>query len=248
MMDKKKIIMCCVALVFVVGLIYFLVRDNKTSEGIRYIQSLENLKVSDVEDEFASIRKEEKNKAIEEGKLDVFGLFDDYVFFGDSRVMGFSTYGFLSDARIFAGSGNTIRDVDTWLNQLSNLSPTNVFMSYGVNDMGLNLNDTEYGSYGALYEAQVKKVLEVVPDAHIYINGIIPASIQTTKENPRWDYVDEYNSQLKEICKKNDWTYIDNSELVNANNEASVYQRDGIHYLSTFYATWAQNIMNYVEE
>lgn len=245
---KKKIIFGVLIIGCILVLLFFLLNNNEAEEGVQYLQNQEALKVSDIEDEMKQLRSEDRRKAVESGQVDVFALFDDYVIFGDSRVYGFGTYGFMPTGRVFAGSGDTILNVDDWLSTLKSLSPSNIYLSYGVNDMGLNLDETEAGSYGNLYEQQVNKILEICPDAHIYVNSIIPATPAAVEKSPNWSNVDKYNAQLKEICEKNGWTYVDNTALVEGKPIESVYQGDGIHFLNSFYTPWAQNMIDASEE
>lgn len=239
---KNVFIILSVAIVTIIVFLFF--NSSKNTEGINYIEDLESQDVSKIAEELSTKRKSERKKALEEGKIDVFGLFDDYVFLGDSRVMGFTTYNFLNSSRIMAVSGASIYNVDDFLSQIGEIQPANIYLSYGVNDMGLNLDDTSAGTYGQLYEQQVKKILNICPKAHIYVNSIIPATPKAVQDNsPNWGKVNIYNNQLKEICKNNGWIYIDNDGLADGGN-AAIYQDDGIHFLSSFYSTWAQNIIN----
>lgn len=247
-MHKKKIIFGVLIIGCILVFLFFLLNNNEAEEGVQYLQNQEALKVSDIEDEMKQLRSEDRKKAVESGQVDVFALFDDYVIFGDSRVYGFGTYGFMPSGRVFAGGGDTILNVDDWLSTLKSLSPSNVYLSYGVNDMGLNLDETEAGSYGDLYEQQVNKILEICPDSHIYVNSIIPATPAAVEESPNWSNVDGYNAQLKKICEKNGWTYVDNTALVEGKSTDSIYQSDGIHFLNSFYTPWAQNMIDASEE
>ena len=116
-----------------------------------------------------------------------------------------------------------------------------IFFSYGVNDMGMNI-DAEEGGYDGQYESQIKKIVEVCPDATIIVNSIIPATPAAVQKSPSWGNVDAYNTKIKSMCEKNKWIYVDNSEI-SQNGNANIYQNDGIHFLTTFYSTWAENMI-----
>ena len=78
----------------------------------------------------------------------------------------------------------------------------------------------EGGTYADLYEEKVKEVLKIVPKAHVFINSIIPP----TAENPRWGKANEYNTQLKAMCEKNGWTYIDVTSVTDDGNQNIIRQ------------------------
>ncbi len=221
-------------------------RHNATlAQGRDYIQKQENKKVKELSSTLKDKKNTEMESAIESGQVDVFALFDDAVIFGDSRVMGFSVYHFFPESHVLASSGATIKDISNWISQVQSVNPSLIFFSYGVNDMGLNL-DSE-GGYDALYQSQIEKVIEVCPDATIVVNSIISATPKAIAESPRWDKVDEYNKKIKSMCEKNDWIYVDNSDICQ-NGNADIYQADGVHFLQPFYTTWAENMIMTVRE
>lgn len=169
-------------------------------------------------------------------------MFDDYALYGDSRVYGFGTYGFLPWNSVFAAAGNTILNISDFNEQLKQINPSKLYFSYGVNDMGLDLKK-EGGTYADLYEEKVKEVLKIVPKAHVFINSIIPPTAETLAETPRWGKANEYNTQLKAMCEKNGWTYIDVTG-VTENGNPEFYQPDGIHFVRDIYPVWAQKMID----
>lgn len=221
-------------------------RSDQSLDGQKYIKKLEAENITSVKSKVMKKKVSLRKQAIEDGKLDVYSLFEDYVFLGDSRVMGYKNYNLLDSTRVMADTGANIQFVDQHLDEIKNLQPSCVILSYGVNDMGLDLNSSE-GGYGALYEKEVNKILEVDPDAKIYVCSIIPCTPATLEESPRWANTSKYNAQLKKICKKNNWTYIDCTSLADGGN-AAIYQDDGIHFLSTFYKDWANTITSAIME
>lgn len=241
----KGVFLILIVLVCVFFLRSVLPSDN-TLKGQTYIKKLEAESITTVKKKVMKKRVALRKLAIEDGKLDVYSLFEDYVFLGDSRVMGYKNYNLLDSTRVMADTGANIQFVDQHLDEIKNLQPSTVILSYGVNDMGLDLNSSE-GGYGALYEKEVNKILEVDPDAKIYICSIIPCTPATLESSPRWGNTTKYNAQLKKICKKNKWTYIDCTSLADGGN-ADIYQDDGIHFLSPFYQVWANTITSAILE
>lgn len=232
-------ILAAIAVLLVALLVLFPRTD--VSAGQEYIQKQESKDTTKLNKKLASIRKKEIKKAQEEGTLNPFSLFDDYVIFGDSRVMGFSSYGFMDNSRVLAGTGHTINNIPEWEDKIKSIRPSNLYFSYGVNDMGLNI-DSQEGGYDGVFETNIKKMLKYCPKgAKVYVNSILPATPEAVASSPAWKQVDKYNKKIKKMCDRNGWTYIDNNEITD-NGNADIYQSDGVHLLSTFYPVWAMNM------
>ena len=141
--ERKSYKFIVYLLVFVLGIgtvFYFIFRKPSTTPGIEYIQNLEAKEIDNVAKKVHKKRVDELMNAVETGKIDTFSMFDDFVFYGDSRTLGWQTYGYLPAARIFAGSGHTILNINEWEETLKELKPSTIYFSYGVNDMGLGLS------------------------------------------------------------------------------------------------------------
>lgn len=240
--------MIAVLVVIAVGVVFFFTHRQSrpdTSEGIAYIQN-QNQKSVDEISEHIYQRKEQEiidqtETALQDPDTNVYNLFNDFVMFGDSRVYGYITTGALDPSRVLADGGATIHNIPDYLSVIEQLRPKNIFLSYGVNDMGLEIGSEE-GGYGAQYEAEIQKILEIVPGANIYVNSIIPAQPFRVETSPSWGNVDAYNAEIKKMCKRNKWHYIDNDPLADGGN-ANIYQEDGVHFLFDFYPVWARHML-----
>ncbi|MDE5757936.1 MAG: hypothetical protein K2H85_04915 [Allobaculum sp.] len=178
-----------------------------------------------------------------EGIGSVWTLFKDAVIMGDSRVYGFKSYGFLPENQVLAEAGYTINNITEYLNTIGATQPKVIYLSYGVNDMGLDIGREEGDNgYQTVYERNIQALLERSPNSKIVVNSIIDPTPAAIAAAPRWDKVDDFNRQIKEMCERNGWTYVDNSSLAD-NGNAPIYAPDGIHFLSTFYETWAKNML-----
>lgn len=238
--NYKILIVILVVVIFGTSL-YFLAHP-KDLPGVSYIRKQEKKDPDEISKDLASLKKQERQEGVANGTIDIFGLFDDYVIFGDSRTMGFSMFGFLLDNRIYASSGANIQDIDGWLEALRSLQPHNIYVAYGVNDMGLGLNNLP-GGYGAVAEEHILNIQNICPNSNIYVNSILPATQEAIEKSPNWGQVDIYNEELKKVCADHGWTYIDNSNLIPF-GDTSAYQLDGIHFKTDFYAKWAQNMID----
>lgn len=184
----KKQVWIVLILVLCICLFSLINFKGDTAEGVAYIKAQESIKTDKLKKKMVKKKKVELMEAVENGKVDVFSLFYDYVLLGDSRVKGYTTYQFLQASNCLSGSGYSILDVDKFLDQIKLIKPSRVYLSFGVNDMGFKLDNTDEGSYGQLYEKQVNKILEIVPNADIYVNSIIPVTPETLVKTPNWSY------------------------------------------------------------
>lgn len=225
---------------------FFVVRNNNSvsSQGQTYIINLESADVSSVKKKVQKKRKKERKEAIESGKVDYTSVFDDYVVLGDSRAVGFESYGVLDSSRVLADVGTNVQNVDSHLEEIKALKPSMVILSFGLNDMEGDL-DSLKGGYGAVYAKEIKKVLKIVPDAKIYVLSILPVTSSAISNSPPLSNISHYNKALKKMCKKYHWVYVDGSNLI---DDDSIYEGDGIHFKGSFYDTWtkyiAQSIMD----
>lgn len=241
--SHPKAILTIVVIILVITFVFFRNHSSiSTAKGVAYVRQQQDASTKNVKSSVTGKRNEEWKQAIEDEKLNVYSMFEDYVFLGDSRVMGYEVYNLLDDDRILSDSGATIKNVDDHLEEIRKLNPSTVYMSYGVNDMGLGL-DASDGGYGGLYKQEVKKILKVVPNAKIVICSIVPCTPAALEKSPNWANYKKYNSQLKAMCEKNGWIYVDCTELADGGN-ADIYQADGIHYLTDFYPVWAKTIID----
>ena len=216
-MKRKYIVIIIIIIAIICILFNTFSTKNDTYTGLSYIKEQESLKTKKLAKKLTNSQVQEKMNLIQEGKIDVFSMFTDYAMYGDSRVYGFGSWGFLPWNHVFADAGATIKNIPDYNEQLKQINPSNLYFSYGVNDMGLNIKKKN-GTYADLYEEKIKNVLKICPKAHIYINSIIPPTENTLKENPNWAKSDIYNKQLKKMCKKNKWIFIDNSNVTENGN------------------------------
>jgi len=190
----------------------------------------------------ALIKKAEQAVDSETGGEDsnIWALFDNYVFMGDSRCVGFSYYNFLRDDRVFAAGGNTIRDILTDLDKLKQINPATIYLCYGLNDTGIGewANGEEYGAELAEIFDKLKKEL---PDTMIVASSILPATAAALENNPVWGKIPEFDKALQKVCKEKGVLYVDNSALVEQYMD-SLYDDDGVHLRPAFYPMWAKNL------
>lgn len=222
----------------------FLFRSSDFSTGISYLQKQDTQDIEKLQQKVFDKKRKILLEAIENGTSDPFAFFDQSVFMGDSRVYGFWSYGYFPQERTFAEGGDTIENISLYLDEIEKLKPEYILFSYGVNDMGMEIGyDRGENGYGQVYEEQVKAVLERSPNSIIVLNSIIEPQPDVVAANPRWAYSAELNRQIKEICEKNGWIYVDNN-ILSPGGTADIYAEDGLHFQGDFYPLWVTNMLD----
>ena len=221
--------------------------DPALSSGIRYL-SAQAAKSPDVVDEkfkekkLAELRAtlDVKRQQLLNGEVDVWTLFDDYALMGDSRAYGFFYYGFMPDERVFAKPGATINMIPERLDELKLLNPSRIYLCFGMNDTGVGLWTTPE-SYAAAYQEVLETVKKELPDVTIYVNSILIAKDPAFKQNSAWRNIPAYSQAVKEMCEREGYIYVDNSNLEEA--YLNLWDSDGIHFQKSFYPHWATNMI-----
>lgn len=119
----------------------------------------------------------------------------------------------------------------TMAKAVSLMQPRRVILTFGTNDLSPSYS-TE--SFIENYEEGIKTIVEAYPSVDIIINSIPPLGQKHSNQNLTQTQVDEYNKALVEMCKENDWKFLNSAEVL---KDAStgyaksgyVESSDGIH-------------------
>lgn len=180
-----------------------------------------------------------------DGTENVWSMFEDYVFIGDSRVLGFSYYGFLPENRVLAELGATILGVSDKLWQIRQLDPSYIYLSFGANDLVSYIWPTG-PEYAARYKQAVELLQSEFPYATVVVNSI-PAIRESSLHTQEIYYrVPEFNEALRQMCEETGAVFVDNDAVAAAHTE--LYAGDGIHFDPGFYRYWAATMMEAVLE
>ncbi|MDO5133784.1 MAG: GDSL-type esterase/lipase family protein, partial [Eubacteriales bacterium] len=226
-------------------------RPTEVEKGREYLAGLEErepveveVKIDEARAAYAAkkeweayqIRRESYRQTLEGDA--VWASFDDYVFLGDSRVVGFSLYGFLPQDRVLAETGDTIAAIRDRLEEIRSLSPKYIFISYGINDIGCGLWP-EADLYEEEFTGILQTLKDALPEAEIYVNSILPASEEAIAYAPLWGRLPEYSEALRRASAEQGASFIDNTSLVEEHGD--LYAGDGVHVQPDFYRYWAEN-------
>lgn len=218
--------------------------QNSPKKGVEYIEAQEHRNLKKVTQKIAKSKEKEREKAILEGKLDPFSLLGDFVFYGDSRVLHYCSYGFLDSSRVFADNGETFANTSKYNDRLKELNPKRVLMAYGVNDICYKVGDDEEGGYPQVVRNALEEIHEIVPKATIYVCGMIPISPYGLQRLKMVENSGEFNSVLKEIVDEYDFVEYIDDETLSVGGLADIYADDGYHFKSDFYPTWTQYLVS----
>lgn len=247
------VILAVLAVVAAVVLLLTLGGKEKTQQadavqqGRAYLASLEAKDPGAVravrEEIFMRRMQEQKDtltQQIQNGEVDPFPLFQDYVIMGDSRAVGFWYHDFLDQSRVLADGGNTIRVIPDWLSTLQQINPKYVYLCYGLNDTSIGFWDTAE-AYAAEYMSCVAMIQETLPDAKIVVSSILPAQDPAFNRSSRWRWIPDWNVVLEATCAENGVLYANCDYL--HEYYFGYWDPDGIHLQPALYPYWGGQLL-----
>lgn len=179
--------------------------------------------------------------------------FADAVFIGDSRTVGMLEYGGLEEtADFYASTGLTVykmfsseivavegqRKKISVEQALSQNSYAKIYLMIGINEMGTGTVE----SFVEAYQEAVDHLLELQPDAILYIQGIIKV---TTERSEQGDYINNEgiearNEALSQLADNERIFYLDvNPEICDETGGMETsYTFDGVHLKAQYIDIW----------
>lgn len=92
-------------------------------------------------------------------------------------------------------------------------------------------------------------VQESVPDAQLYIESILPISVEKEKVCADNSKIIEFNKRLEGLADEKNIVYVDLYQLYELNGYMNPkLTKDGIHLLDDAYEYWFRTIENYINE
>lgn len=179
--------------------------------------------------------------------------FSDAVFIGDSRTVGMYEYGALEEiATFYASTGLTIykifdsaivevpgqRQKITIEEALEQNQFKRIYLMIGINEMGTGTVET----FVAKYQEVVEHLLELQPEAIIYIQGILKV---TTERSNQGDYITNEgivarNEALSQMADNVRIFYLDANPTIcdNTGGLEPSYTFDGVHLKAKYVEIW----------
>lgn len=215
------------------------------SEGIAFLESQENKDPASVDAAIQAIaqqrldaQREELMQQLISGEKDVWGMFKDAVILGDSRAVGFSYYGFLSDEQVFATSGERITQVPEHYDEIRAANPSYIYLCYGLNDI-IFWDGAE--DYAEGYAKVVQELQDEFPNATIIVSSIISIFDPAFEKESDWYELPDYSAAVEQFCSNSGIAFANTDALCTAHSD--LWQPDGIHLMPDFYPYWGSNLI-----
>ena len=160
--------------------------------------------------------------------------FENAAIVGDSVAETISEFGWLYDQNLQAQIGISLQTCDEVLDGTVWLQPKTIFLTFSAN------NIASYGvgieTYIDDYKEVIQYLQENVPQARIFVEGILPCDPDFAEEYWYYDYIDDYNSAMQEMCEELGVNYFDSGFILYAHPD--IYIEDGLHPTWEFYPLW----------
>ncbi len=188
--------------------------------------------------------------------------FEDALFIGDSRTVGLCEYGSLGDTASFLAKESvsvyTVEDATLTFKTpgeettegtpeeiLSEYTFGKIYLSLGVNELGIGTTKAYYEKYREILEM----IRRLQPDAVIYIQGIMHVSYSLSSSDSARNntVIVQRNEAIATLANGYDIFYIDMNPYVcdEDGNLIDDLSWDGIHLKGTSYENWDRSLMDY---
>lgn len=233
-------------LVLVSLIVYFLYNQYQKEEARRQIEAnrqvvkaMELRSVTDIEQKLREIKKEFGIGKIAIDEIPNKKYFEDSIFMGDSMTEAIAVYDFLPPSNVVAAVGRNTKTAPQDVALLNNLSPTRLFLWYGLNDLSQYNNVADFKTG---YSTLVDQVKAVLPNTEIVILSIMPVTDSAVKKQPELSRtrLDSFNGSLKDLAGDRGLIYMDVTEVL----KPELYEPDGIHTKPVFY----RNLFNFIKK
>ncbi|WP_291580163.1 GDSL-type esterase/lipase family protein [Clostridium sp. UBA6640] len=171
-------------------------------------------------------------------------FFKNAAFMGDSITESLDFYELVDEPHVIAAKGHTVIDAQTDVDKVASLSPENIFILFGMNDLESGIDGEQFAKN---YADLIHMLKEKLPEANIYIHSILPINEEAQKEDPLLasTRVDEFNNALINMAQKEEVNYFNIAPLLKENKD--LYEPDGKHAKYHFYELWLDYIKNNVK-
>lgn len=214
--------------------------EEKINIGLAYLSGLEKKDVTAISEQIDAIKAARSLQLAEIDENAVWSGFDSTMILGDSRAVGFRFYEFLPENQVIAESGRKITDVTSEIEKIKTISPKQVFLCFGLNDIKSELWP-EPAEYAGAYREVVDLLSQELPGTTVYINSILPAIGSGYESYAGYARIGDYNAALQQMAQDNGCRFIDNTSI--AQEHMDLYEADGLHLQKDFYKYWAANML-----
>ena len=233
-------------LVLVSLIVYFLYQQYQKNEATRQIEAniqvvraMELRSVTDIEQKLREIRKEFGIGKIAIDEISNPRYFEDSVFMGDSMTEAIAVYDFLPPSNVVAAVGRNTKTAAQDIPLLNNLSPTRLFLWYGLNDLS---QFSEVSDFKTSYSTLIDQVRSVLPDTQIVLLSIMPVTEAAVINQPELSSarMKSFNEALQTLAKDRGLLFLNVAQVLTP----ELYEPDGIHTKPAFY----RELFNFIKK
>ena len=160
--------------------------------------------------------------------------FEDAAIVGDSMAEAILGFDWLYSQNLQTEVGINLQTCDEVIEGTVWLQPGTIFLTFSAN------NIATYGvgkeTYIDDYTAIIRELQERVPGARIFVEAILPCDPDFAQEYWYYDYLDDYNYAMQQMCEELGVNYFDPGFILYAHPE--IYREDGLHPSWEFYPLW----------
>lgn len=177
----------------------------------------------------------------------------DVVFLGNSITDG-GEFAELFDDETIKNRGiqsDVISGVRERLHQVTDHSPSKIFLLIGINDVSHNLTVDRLSKD---YEALVRDIREQSPSSKLYIQSLMPINNDFGRYKNlkgKEETVKQFNERIRKIAEDNGAVYVDLWPALADPATGKLrkeFTNDGLHLLGKGYDAWADAIRHLVKE
>lgn len=213
-------------------------QEKETLKNNRVVlEGLEKVEVVDIE---KNTPKEAK-VSTESNKV----YFENSVFMGDSQTEPLEVYNILNKSSVLAKKGQDVIKAKNTVSVLAEVKPKRIFLLYGMNDLDLFNNASDFKKNYIKFIEEIKKNM---PSSEIYIQSIMPVQPKAQERNKNYsqDRVDKFSQVVKEVAEEEKVNYIDITPIVKDRDD--LYEQDGMHFNIKFYNLWLEYLRKQLEK
>ena len=179
------------------------------------------------------------------------------VFIGDSRTEAFVMNAGLKNIRAFTDIGMTVESVFTKesvnlngrkvtvMEALKQTDFERVYIMLGINETGWVYDEVFIQKYREMLDA----ILEINPNADIYVQSILPVSEKVSDNHPYItnERINRYNELIREMASEKGICYLDVAEVMRDEKGALPEDAapDGIHVKKEYCLRWLEYLQNH---
>ncbi len=210
----------------------------ETAEGVRKLNEMDKLDVSEVESEIDALEASEQQTRDERSKRPNEEKFEDALIIGDFIAQGLYEQDVLDESFVLAEAESCVHDPDgtgvtDGVRAVIQAQPEVLFLELGINDT--IVEGASEDTFESDYKAVLEQLKSQLPDTKIYVNSILPVADQALNEHAGYSNAAAYNRILKALCKQEKVVFIDSTGLV----QPEYYKGDGRHMTKDYFTLWA---------